>query len=207
MAGHEAGSRSIRRCTEACIEAGIEYLTLYAFSSENWRRPEAEVSGLMALLERFLDQKRDEMVREGIRLLHIGRREELPAKCRAKLDEAIRATSANRRLTLVLALSYSGRAEIVDCVRGMVRDAAAGRLGEDEVSAEAISARLDTAGIPDPDLLIRTSGEMRVSNFLLWQIAYTEIHVTETLWPDFRKEDFQAALDDYRSRSRRYGGL
>jgi len=207
IAGHEAGSKSIERCVQACIDTGVQYLTLYAFSSENWKRPAAEVNALMLLLEKFLNQKLDEMVREGIRLHHIGRMQDLPSVCQRKLREVMQATAANSKLHLILALSYSGRAEIVDAVKSLVRDAAAGRVQEDEITPELIDSRLNTAGTPDPDLLIRTSGEMRISNFLLWQLSYTEIHVTKKLWPDFGKDDFLAALEDYASRSRRYGGV
>lgn len=207
LAGHEAGSKSIERCVQACIDSGVEYLTLYAFSSENWKRPALEVNGLMLLLEKFLNQKRDEMVREGIRLHHIGRIQELPSVCQRKLREVMDVTASNTKLHLVLAISYSGRTEIIDAVRSIVRDAAGGGISEEEVTPELIDSRLNTAGIPDPDLLIRTSGEMRISNFLLWQLSYTEIHVTKKLWPDFQKEDFLAALEDYKSRSRRYGGV
>jgi undecaprenyl diphosphate synthase len=207
LAGHEAGSKSIERCVQACIDTGVEYLTLYAFSSENWKRPALEVNGLMLLLEKFLNQKRDEMVREGIRLHHIGRIQELPAACQRKLREVMDATASNTRLHLILALNYSGRAEIVDVVKLLAADAARGAIQPDDITPELFASRLNTAGIPDPDLLIRTSGEMRISNFLLWQLSYTEIHVTKKLWPDFHKEDFLAALEDYQSRSRRYGGI
>ncbi len=207
LAGHEQGSKSIRACAEACIEAGVEFLTLYAFSSENWKRPEAEVRGLMLLLERFLNEKRDEMLREGIRLRAIGRLGELPDAVRRKLDEVIAATAHNTKLTIVLALSYSGRAELVDAIRSIAREAAAARLLPDDVTPELVSSRLYTHDIPDPDLLIRTSGEMRISNFLLWQLSYTEIHVTRKLWPEFGKEDLHAALVDFAGRSRRFGGV
>jgi undecaprenyl diphosphate synthase len=207
LAGHEQGSKSIRECVEGAMEAGVEYLTLYAFSSENWKRPAAEVSGLMRLLERFLDEKIREMVDEGVRLQAIGRLNQLPEACQRKLAEAIAATASNTKLTVILALSYSGRTEIVDAVRAVVRDARAGKLDEDQITPEFFARHLYTAGIPDPDLLIRTSGEMRVSNFLLWQLSYTEIHVASKLWPDFRKEDFLAALADFAKRSRRYGGI
>lgn len=207
LAGHEQGSKSIRACAEACIEAGVEFLTLYAFSSENWKRPEAEVRGLMLLLERFLNEKRDEMLREGIRLRAIGRLGELPDAVRRKLDEVIAATAHNTKLTIVLALSYSGRAELVDAIRSIASDAAAGRLDPAAVSPELVASRLYTHDIPDPDLLVRTSGEMRISNFLLWQLSYTEIHVTKKLWPEFGKADLLEALADFASRSRRFGGV
>jgi undecaprenyl diphosphate synthase len=207
IAGHEAGSKSIERCVQACLDTGVQYLTLYAFSSENWKRPAAEVNALMLLLEKFLNQKRDEMVREGIRLHHIGRIQELPSVCQRKLREVMDATAANTKLHLVLALSYSGRTEIVDAVKSLVRDTAAGTMSEADITPELIDSRLNTAGMPDPDLLIRTSGEMRISNFLLWQLSYTEIHVTKKFWPDFQREDFLAALEDYAGRSRRFGGV
>ena len=207
LAGHEAGAKSIERCVQACLDTGVEYLTLYAFSSENWKRPALEVNGLMLLLEKFLNQKRDEMVREGIRLHHIGRRKELPSVCQRKLQEVMAATVSNTRLHLVLAINYSGRMEIIDAVKSVSRDVAAGVLREGDITSELFDSRLDTAGIPDPDLLIRTSGEMRISNFLLWQLSYTEIHVTKKFWPEFEKADFLAALEDFQSRSRRYGGV
>ena len=187
------------------MEAGVEFLTLYAFSSENWKRPPIEVNGLMLLLERFLNEKMEEMLREGVRLRAIGRIDDLPPACRKKLDEVTAATAGNSRLHVILALSYSGRTEILDAVKSIARDAAAGTLAPGDVTPELVSSRLYTDGIPDPDLLIRTSGEMRISNFLLWQLSYTEIHVTKKLWPDFNKADFLVALDDYRSRSRRFG--
>lgn len=207
LIGHEQGAKSIRECIDAAIESGVEYLTLYAFSSENWKRPVAEVEGLMRLLERFLQDKLREMNEAGVRLQAIGRLSELPEICQRKLAEAIAATSVNNRLTLILALSYSGRTEIVDAVRSIAQDSRAGRLSEEDITQDLFSKRLYTANFPDPDLLIRTSGEVRLSNFLLWQLSYTEIHVTSKLWPDFRKEDFLNALHDFSQRSRRYGGV
>ncbi len=207
LAGHEQGSKSIRQCVEACMEAGVEFLTLYAFSSENWKRPALEVNGLMLLLERFLNEKKAEMQEEGVRLRAIGRLDDLPGVCRRKLNEVIDATAGNSKLHVILALSYSGRTEILDAVRSIASDAAAGRLADADITPELLSDRLYTAGIPDPDLLIRTSGEMRISNFLLWQLSYTEIHVTKKLWPDFKKADFFEALADFKSRCRRYGGV
>ena len=190
-----------------CLDTGVEYLTLYAFSSENWKRPALEVHGLMLLLENFLNQKRDEMVREGIRLHHIGRIQELPSVCQRKLREAMEATASNSKLHFTLALSYSGRTEILDAVQSIARDVAAGKLAPDQIDSRIFESRLNTAGIPDPDLLIRTSGEMRISNFLLWQLSYTEIHVTKKFWPEFGRDDFLAALEDFKSRSRRFGGV
>ena len=207
LAGHEAGSKSIERCVQGCLDIGVEFLTLYAFSSENWKRPALEVNGLMFLLERFLNEKRDEMIREGIRLHHIGRRSELPGVCQRKLEEVMAATSSCRRMNLVLAINYSGRTEIIDAVKSVTRDCAAGKLQEADITPELFDTHLNTTGIPDPDLLIRTSGEMRISNFLLWQLSYTEIHVTKKFWPDFQKDDLLAAVEDFKSRSRRYGGV
>jgi undecaprenyl diphosphate synthase len=207
LAGHEQGAKSIRECIDAAIESGVEYLTLYAFSSENWKRPAIEVQGLMHLLERFLQEKLQELNDAGVRLQAIGRLNELPEICQRKLSEAITSTSANSRLTLILALSYSGRAEMVDAMRSIARDALAGKLAEEDITETLFSQRLYTANFPDPDLLIRTSGEVRLSNFLLWQLSYTEIHVTSKLWPDFRKEDFLKALHDFSQRTRRYGGV
>ncbi len=207
LIGHEQGAKSIRECIDGAIEAGVEYLTLYAFSSENWKRPAIEVQGLMRLLERFLKDKLQELNDAGVRLQAIGRLTELPEICQRRLAETIADTSANSRLTLILALSYSGRTEIVDAVRSIARDAVGGKLGEEDITQELFSERLYTSDFPDPDLLIRTSGEVRLSNFLLWQLSYTEIHVTSKLWPDFRKEDFLNALHDFSQRSRRYGGV
>lgn len=207
LIGHEQGAKSIRECIDAAIESGVEYLTLYAFSSENWKRPTPEVEGLMRLLERFLQDKLREMNEAGVRLQAIGRLSELPDICQRKLAEAIAATAVNNRLTLILALSYSGRTEIVDAVRSIAQDSRAGRLSDEDITQDLFSKRLYTANFPDPDLLIRTSGEVRLSNFLLWQLSYTEIHVTSKLWPDFRKEDFLNALHDFSQRSRRYGGV
>ena len=207
LAGHEAGSKSIERCVHGCLDIGVEFLTLYAFSSENWKRPALEVNGLMFLLERFLNEKRDEMIREGIRLHHIGRRAELPSVCQRKLEEVMAATASCCRMNLVLAINYSGRTEIIDAVKSVARDCAAAKLQEADITPELFETRLNTAGIPDPDLLIRTSGEMRISNFLLWQLSYTEIHVTKKFWPDFQKDDLLAAVEDFKSRSRRYGGV
>lgn len=207
LAGHEQGAKSIRECIDAAIETGVEYLTLYAFSSENWKRPAVEVEGLMRLLERFLQEKLQELNDSGVRLQAIGRLNDLPQVCQRKLAEAIASTSANSRLTLILALSYSGRTEMVDAVRSIARDALAGKLTEEDITEMLFSRRLYTANFPDPDLLIRTSGEIRLSNFLLWQLSYTEIHVTSKLWPDFRKEDFLNALHDFSQRTRRYGGV
>ncbi len=205
--GHEQGSKAVGQCVEGCRDAGVRYLTLYAFSSENWKRPRAEVDALMILLDRFLDEKTSEMMEKGVRLQAIGRLADLPESCQSRLFRAIEATASNDRLTLTLALSYSGRLEIVDAVTRIVRAARAGELSEEDITPELIDDYLYTRGIPDPDLLIRTSGELRLSNFLLWQLSYTEIHVTRKYWPDFTKADLLAAIADYTSRNRRYGGV
>jgi len=207
ISGHERGSRAVGECVEGCLESGIKYLTLYAFSAENWKRPRPEVDGLMTLLERFLKEKTAEMLKKGVRLNAIGRLQDLPTTCQRRLEKAIKTTAKNEKLTLTLALSYSGRLEIVDAVRTLVRDARAGKIQEADISIERINECLYTAGLPDPDLLIRTSGEMRLSNFLLWQLSYTEIHVTQKFWPEFTRADLRMAIEDFGRRDRRYGGI
>jgi len=205
--GHRAGAESVRAIVRACGELGIRYLTLYAFSSENWRRPKAEVEALMHLLEFYLQREVAELDRNHVRLMAIGRLHELPESAQRQLDKSIAALRDNTGLTLVLALSYGGRAEIVDAVRSIARDIKTNALDVADITEELIAQRLYTRDIPDPDLLIRTSGEFRVSNFLLWQISYTEIYVTHTLWPDFRKPELLAALADYSKRQRRFGSV
>ncbi len=205
--GHRAGAESVREVTETCIELGVEYLTLFAFSSENWNRPEAEVKALMGLLDRFLAEKAKELDKQKIRLLAIGQTERLPAKTRALLDKIIARTAHHTAMTLVLALSYGGREEIVAAARSLATDAAAGTLTPADIDAALFASRLQTAGIPDPDLLIRTSGEMRVSNFLLWQISYAEIVIVKKFWPDFRRKDLTEAVQEYQRRHRRFGAL
>ncbi len=204
VAGHKAGVGSVRSTVETCASMGIGALTLYAFSVENWKRPRAEVETLWRLLRVYLGSELDLMMRNDIRFGAFGRLEELPAFVRGELDDVIQKTSSNRGMRLNLAINYGGRTEIVDAVRRLVEDA---RRGEVEVTEQAISDRLYTAGVPDPDLLIRTSGEMRVSNFLLWQIAYAELYVTNTLWPDFDRAELLRAILDYQKRDRRFGGL
>jgi len=203
--GHRAGAESVRAIVRACGELDIEYLTLYAFSIENWNRPKAEVAALMHLLEFYLKQEIPELNKNNVRLTAIGRIHELPQSGQKQLQKSIEALNKNTGLTLVLALSYGGRAEIVDAVREITREVKAGRLDVADIDEKVIGNHLYTRSIPDPDLLIRTSGEMRVSNFLLWQISYAEIHVTETLWPDFRKPQLLEALEDYGKRHRRFG--
>jgi undecaprenyl diphosphate synthase len=203
--GHRAGAESVRQVVRACGELGISYLTLYAFSVENWNRPKAEVTALMRLLEFYLKREIPELDRNNVRLAAIGRIHELPQSAQRQLEKSIEALKNNTGLTLVLALSYGGRAELIDAMRAIAREIKTGRLEVADIDEEIVSRHLYTQGIPDPDLLIRTSGEMRVSNFLLWQISYAEIYVTETLWPDFRKPQLLEALEDYSRRHRRFG--
>ncbi len=205
--GHRAGAESVRECVEACKQLGVRYLTLYAFSSENWSRPANEVSALMSLLERFLEQKAEEMMKQDVRLKAIGHLERLPEKTRRRLRSAIERTAGNTSMTLVLALSYGSREEITEAARSMVHEAVEGRLTPGDVTPDLVASHLYTADIPDPDLLVRTSGEMRVSNFLLWQISYAEIVIFKKFWPDFAQADLFEAVDEYRRRHRRFGGL
>ena len=205
--GHRAGAESVREITDTCIELGVEYLTLYAFSSENWNRPEAEIKALMALLDRFLSEKAKDLKKQNIRLLAIGQLERLPEKTRTLLEKIMRQTAEHTAMTLVLALSYGGREEIISAARSLAADAAAGKVSPDQIDAGLFASRLQTAGIPDPDLLVRTSGEMRVSNFLLWQISYAEIVIVKKFWPDFRRNDLIEAVREYQRRHRRFGAL
>ncbi len=205
--GHRAAEKSIHDVVEACGEAGVSFLTLYAFSTENWNRPRAEVSFIMKLLSWFIDRNIESLDRQDVRLLASGRLDDLPDKARSDLDAAMERTSGNRGLRLVLALSYGGRAEIVDAVRRLARQIASGEIDCDEVDENAIASRLYLPGVPDPDLIVRTSGEQRLSNFLLWQSAYSELYFTDVLWPDFRREHLMEALRAYSARSRRFGGL
>ncbi|MEO6846682.1 MAG: isoprenyl transferase [Chthoniobacterales bacterium] len=207
LEGHHQGAKSVRQILEGCIDEGVEYLTLYAFSTENWKRPAGEIEGLMELLQIFLKQETEEMIREGIRLQTIGRISDLPEACQKQIQITKDETEGGKRITLILALNYSGRSEIVDAVRGIAKDARDGKIREEEITEEFVSSRLYTSGFPDPDLLIRTSGEMRLSNFLLWQLSYTELHVTSKLWPDFGKQDLREAIQDYQARHRRFGGV
>lgn len=205
--GHRAGIASVRQCLEACLEAGIPWLTLFAFSSENWNRPRLEVDALMLLLRSFLKKELPKLMEKNIRLITIGDINRLPDKARNILLETIEQTAGNTAMTLVLAISYGSRAEILQAVRCVAEQARKGALDPQDITEEIFSSHLYTSGIPDPDLLIRTSGENRISNFLLWQISYSEIYVTETLWPDFTKENFYEALREYAGRQRRFGGV
>ncbi|MBI4517800.1 MAG: isoprenyl transferase [Deltaproteobacteria bacterium] len=203
--GHKCGKDSVRAVVEAARDLGIEYLSLYAFSTENWQRPRSEVSALMGLLRRYLRTELKKMIERDIRLIAIGDRSRLPAAVQRYLSEDIEATKNNRGMTVILAVSYGARADIVQAAQALAHECAAGRLEPDRIDETMISEHLSTVGIPDPDLLIRTSGEMRVSNFYLWQIAYSEIYITETLWPDFREREFCQALAEYQQRERRFG--
>jgi len=207
IAGHREGVRAARETVRAAGRIGIEYLTLYAFSSENWARPAAEVSFLMKLLESSVDEELPSLLDNNVRLRALGELTSLDGGVRGSVERAIRATEGNTGLTLVIALNYGGRRELVRAVRALVEGAARGAVTPESIDEGSIAAALDTAGIPDPDLLIRTSGEYRLSNFLLWQVAYTELLVLSTLWPDFSPRDLYGAVAEYQRRSRRFGGL
>ncbi len=208
VAGHKAGIEPVRVTVETAARLGVRALTLYAFSVENWKRPRAEVDTLWRLLSYYIKKEMPTLMENGIRLAAIGRLEALPASVQRELEAGVEATARNNGLRVNLAINYGGRAELVDAMNALIDEArAAGRLGDLRITEEAIASRLYTAGLPDPDLLIRTSGEMRISNFLLWQIAYSELYVTDTYWPDFRRSDLLSAILDYQKRDRRFGGL
>jgi len=205
VSGHRRGVETVQSIVRSCRELGIGYLTLYAFSSENWGRPEEEVGALMGLLGQFLKSEMETMLARGIRLRVIGEIRRLPAPICHVLEEAVTRTAENDRMVLTLALSYGARNELVRAARALAARVAAGELAPDSIDDETFASALDTSEIPDPDLLIRTSGEMRISNFLLWQLAYTELYFTETLWPDFDDDQLQLALKEYSRRQRRFG--
>jgi undecaprenyl diphosphate synthase len=207
ISGHEQGAESVRAVLRACGEAGVGFLTLYAFSTENWKRPKAEVAALMKLLERFLKKETPELMEQNVRLQAIGRITDLPASCQRELHRAVETTSKNTGVTLILALSYSGRLEIIDGIKSILDSVERGHIDKGMIDVEMFSKHLYTRYYPDPDLLIRTSGEMRISNFLLWQLSYTEMYVTPKMWPEFRREDLLDAINEYSKRQRRYGGL
>jgi undecaprenyl diphosphate synthase len=207
IAGHRAGALSIREIVRFSGELGIEVLTLYAFSTENWKRPRREVSLLMGLLKQYLKSEVEELRKNNVRLRTIGNREDLPEEIQEELRKAIQATAHCTGLTLVLALSYSGRADLVKAVKEIAGRVRSGEMGLSSIREETITRSLSTGKLPEVDFLIRTSGEMRVSNFLLWELAYAEFHVTKTLWPDFRTRHFVAALKDFQKRKRRFGGV
>jgi undecaprenyl diphosphate synthase len=205
--GHRRGAESVRAMTEACRELGVQYLTLYAFSSENWKRPKREVDALMKLLELYLKREVKEMMKNNIKLQAIGRLHDLPESCQRELHRAIETTANNTELTLILALSYGGREEIVDGVKSLIESIEKGHLDKAMINNEVFSKHLYTRYYPDPDLLIRTSGELRLSNFLLWQLSYTEFYITDKLWPDFRKPELEEAIASYSKRQRRFGAV
>jgi undecaprenyl diphosphate synthase len=201
LAGHKAGTENLRRVIRTTVEFGIKYLTIYAFSTENWGRPPEEVKGLMYILEDVIDRELNELNKEGVQLRHIGRLERLSPQLQEKVLDAIEATKDNDRLILNIAFNYGGRDEIVQAIQRMMKDG----VTPDKVTDELVSQYLYTAGVPDPDLIIRTSGELRVSNFLIWQAAYAEWYITPTYWPDFDRDEYRRALEAFARRDRRYG--
>ncbi len=203
--GHKNAIQAVKDVTEGCGELGIKYLTLYAFSTENWNRPKAEIDGLMELLVSTLKQEIKTLMDNQVKLITIGETSNLPSDCQKNLEWAINETKNNSGLTLVLALSYSGRWEIIKAAKALAQEIEQGKLKANEINERLFENYLQTSGIPDPELLIRTSGELRVSNFLLWQIAYTELYITPTLWPDFRKDHLYEAIWAYQQRERRFG--
>ncbi len=203
LAGHRAGTENLRVIIEACVEFGVKYLTIYAFSTENWARPPAEVRGLMRILEDMLDRQLDELDAKGVQIRHIGRLERIRPALQEKIVRSVERTKNNTRLVLNVAFNYGGRDEIVHAIQRIIRDG----VKPEDVTPELVSRYLYTAGIPDPDLIIRTSGELRVSNFLIWQGAYAEWYITPTYWPDFNKEEFRKALEEYKRRDRRFGRI
>jgi undecaprenyl diphosphate synthase len=205
LEGHRQGAKSVRRVVEFCRRNGIAFLTLYAFSTENWRRPRGEVAGLMKLLSQFIDSELNELHANGIRVRTIGELGRLPSELVAKIRAAEERTRKNEKMVLNIALSYGGRQDIISASLKIAAAIQSGSLIKEEITEELFSEFLDTKGLPDPDLLIRTGGEMRVSNFLLWQLAYTELYFTPVLWPDFDEKNFMEAIDEFHSRQRRFG--
>lgn len=201
LQGHKAGTENLREIIRGCVEQGVKYLTVYAFSTENWGRPKEEIDGLMTILELYLDQEIDELCREGVRICHLGRLEAMPEKVRKKVEKSMEITCGNTRLVLNVAWNYGGRDEIVYAIQNILKD----QVTPAEVTEELVSNYLFTRNCPDPDLIIRTSGEMRISNFLIWQSAYAEWYVTPTLWPDFNKAELAEAIAIYGQRDRRFG--
>jgi undecaprenyl diphosphate synthase len=201
LAGHKAGTENLRRIIKACVEFGVGYLTIYAFSTENWGRPREEVNGLMRILEDVIDKELSELDEQGVQIRHLGRLDQLAPALQEKVLDAVDTTQHNSKLVLNVAFNYGGRDEIVQAIQQMLKDG----VSPESVTPELVGKYLYTAGVPDPDLIIRTSGELRISNFLIWQAAYSEWYVTPTYWPDFGKEEFRKALDEYADRDRRYG--
>ncbi len=205
--GHRRGANTVRRISEACRELGVSYLTLYCFSNENWKRPKDELSFLMGLLKTYLIQERPTLIKNDIRLTIIGRREGIPDEVQTEMDRSVELSQNGKALTLCLAINYGSRQEIVDAVRSIASKVQTGELEPAAIDETLIASHLYTAGMPDPDLLIRTSGEMRISNYLLWQISYSELWITDKPWPEFDKDDLVQAIADYNQRDRRFGGL
>ena len=205
--GHNKGVKAVRETVESAAEIGIEHLTLYAFSTENWNRPKFEVNALMTLLVKTISKETKTLTKNNIRLNAIGDLESLPSSCLKELNEAIEKTKGNTRMTLTLALSYSSKWEITKAIKAIAKNVNSGKLKVEEIDESTLDKHLCTLGIPDPELLIRTSGEHRISNFLLWQIAYAELYFTDKLWPDFNRADFEAAIIDYQGRERRFGKI
>jgi len=206
-AGHSEGAKAVPRIVSEAARLGLEALTLFSFSTENWRRPANEVNGLMHLYAQYLMEERASMIEHNVRLRHLGRREGLPESVLRELDLSVERSKNDTGMWLNLALNYGGRTELTEAVRSIAARVARGEIKPEAIDEQAISAALDTAGLPDPDLLIRTAGEMRISNFLLWQVSYAEFYVTDTLWPDFDEAEFHKALRAFASRHRRFGGL
>lgn len=205
--GHHHGVESVRQVVEAAVEVGIPFLTLYAFSSENWNRPKYEIAALMEILVSAINKETKTLMKNGIKLSAIGDLKQLPEPCRKQLQKAIEKTASNTNCTLILALSYSSKHEIVDAVRTLAEKVKVGEINSEDINEEIFSKHLYTKDIPDPELMIRTSGEIRISNFLLWQLAYAELYFTDKMWPDFRKEDFYTAILEYQKRERRFGKI
>ena len=203
LAGHRAGTENLRRVIRACVEFGVQYLTIYAFSTENWGRPKDEVEGLLIILENVIDQELDELKEEGVQIRHLGHLDKFSPTLRAKIEHSIETTRNNTRLTLCLAFNYGGRDEIVCAIQRIIEE----KIPAEQITPELVSDHMFTAGIPDPDLIIRTSGEYRISNFLIWQGAYSEWYITPTLWPDFDREELYKALQAYAQRDRRFGRI
>jgi len=201
LEGHKAGTENLRQIIRGCVDAGVKYLTIYAFSTENWARPREEVEGLISILELFLDRELDELCAEGVKICHLGRLEAMPEKVRHKVEHSMEVTCSNSRLILSVAWNYGGRDEIVYAIQSMIKE----KVQPQDVTEELVGQYLFTKNMPDPDLIIRTSGEMRISNFLIWQAAYAEWYITPTLWPDFNKEELIKAIISYGQRDRRFG--
>jgi len=205
--GHRQGGKTVARIVQHCVDLGIESLTLYSFSIENWKRPKAEVNSLMRLYERYLIETRPTLMKNNVKVVHLGQLTQLPSAVKTELAKTIDKTASNTGMTLALALNYGGRTEIVDATKKIALEYKMGKLHLKDIDEECISQHLYTAGLVDPDLLIRTANEMRVSNFLLWQISYSELYVTKTLWPDFKKNDLEKAILAYAKRNRRFGTI